>query len=40
MHAAYPEQGTANFEDIANITADSSGVIPQEKQNGSENVVR
>ena len=28
-HAAYPEQSTAHFEDVANITFDSASVIPQ-----------
>ena len=28
-HAAYPEQRTANFENIANITIDSDILIPQ-----------
>ena len=34
--AAYPEQSTAHFEDVANITVYSASVITQEKQNGSE----
>ena len=34
--AAYPEQSTAHFEDVFNITVDSSSVLVQEKQNGSE----
>ena len=35
-HAAYPEQRTANFENIANITIDSDILIPQQKQNLNE----
>ena len=30
--AEYPEQNTAHFENVANITAGSDSVIPQEKQ--------
>ena len=32
----YPEQHTAHLKNIVNITVNSSSVIPQEKQNGSE----
>ena len=32
-HGAYMEQSTVHFEDIVNITVDSSSVILQEKQN-------
>ena len=34
--AAYPEQSTTNFENVANITVDSDSVIPKDKQNGGE----
>ena len=32
----YPEQSTANFEDVTNINIDSASVISQEEKNGSE----
>ena len=35
-YAAYPKQSTEHFKTFANITVDSDGVIPQEKQSGSE----
>ena len=34
--AAYPKQSTVHFEDVSNITINSSSVIAQEKQNGIE----
>ena len=34
--AAYPEESTAYFENVVNITADVHSVIPKDKQNGSE----
>ena len=33
-HAAYLEQSTGNFENVADITVDSASVIPQEKKMG------
>ena len=35
-HAAYLEQSTADFENVANITVDSASVIIQDKKIGSE----
>ena len=35
IHAAYPEQSTAHFEEVVKITFNSASVITQEKQNGS-----
>ena len=35
-HAAYPEQSTAHFEDVANITFDSASVIPQGTLNSNQ----
>ena len=32
----YLEKRTAHLENVANITVNSDGVIPQEKQNGNE----
>ena len=32
----YPEQRTAHFKNVVNITVNSDSVIPQQKQNGSE----
>ena len=31
-HAAYPEQSTANFKNIANINVDSDTMTPQNKK--------
>ena len=36
IHAAYPEQSTAHFEEVVKITFNSASVITQEKQNGSQ----
>ena len=32
IHAAYTEQSTANFEDVANITVNNNSVITQGKK--------
>ena len=32
-YASYPEQSTANYDNLANITVDSASGTPQEKQN-------
>ena len=34
--AAYPENGTANFNNVANITVDSDSITPQKKKNEKE----
>ena len=36
IYAVYSEQSTAYFEKIVRITIDVYSIIPQEKQNGSE----
>ena len=35
-HESYLEQNTSYFENIVNILVNSDSVIPQDKQNGSE----
>ena len=35
-HAAYPEQSTANFKNIANINVDSDTITPQKKKKGRD----
>ena len=37
---AYPEQITAYFEKVANITVDGASAIPQEEKMGLRNIVR
>ena len=39
-HAAYPEQSTAHFENVANITVDSISIIPQKIKMGVINIAR
>ena len=39
-HAAYLEQSTADFENVANITVDSASVIIQDKKMGARKIVR
>ena len=38
--AAYPEHGTANFNNIANITIDSDSINPKNKRNGKEGKIQ
>ena len=37
---SYPEQNTLNFENVANITADSDSITPQKKKMGDRKISR
>ena len=39
-NTAYPEQSTAHFENVANITVDSISIIPQKIKMGVINIAR